>query len=548
MTLAWRQVPAHGYPRRAYDEIRAWVERLADRRCFCPADANQPVDHSLNVSAYISDAGTEAGDPAPEGMVFRLAPDRTAGKPVHQRVADRVGEVYGKELYRYCHMGKEYSVYANALYACMTHFTPDFRGLLDNAPVFDSKRHLEKLGLAHVLPGLGAAGVRAEVDAYVKPFVWKEQNNPRSEGLGVNMWALLTMASLIGSSNLHPMASSDFARNVVSLVLQHAPRCATPGNKIPVRSYNVQTGHQELISVPAAARPDFFVRPDFDESFVQTGLMTYCRADPLTGLLPEDTLHCSQLERCGVLLACEPWSVPASFVEGSYSLMPGYPYALYRAPRAGGGGEEFGVVTVVGAEVRIMVRTDADETVAVVDSSKDWMARLASLDVIVLPMLIRPCAAVWDAGRGAVGVVVPAGQAEAGLADSNFDPDTLRYSVVFEEGEVAHVGPVEILPRLAHIGVALWLRPHSPPWESLRPAFPHYVQPADVDHTAVRVRLNVPSVPSPDPSKLYVSVIHRPVHSPNATMFTARTLEVDPWDLMKAGTPGFKELPDVLLV
>jgi len=69
-------------------------------------------------------------------------------------VAARIARQYGQDLFRFCHMGKETSVYTHALYTCITAFIPDFRGLLDNAPVFHTAKHIRKLELDAMAPGL----------------------------------------------------------------------------------------------------------------------------------------------------------------------------------------------------------------------------------------------------------------------------------------------------------------------------------------------------------------------------------------------------------
>ena len=69
-------------------------------------------------------------------------------------VAARIARQYGQDLFRFCHMGKETSVYTHALYTCLTAFIPDFRGLLDNAPIFHSAKHISKMGLEAMAPGL----------------------------------------------------------------------------------------------------------------------------------------------------------------------------------------------------------------------------------------------------------------------------------------------------------------------------------------------------------------------------------------------------------
>jgi len=79
------------------------------------------------------------------------------------------------------------------------------------------------------------------------------------------------MASLIGSANLHPKCASDFSRSIIARILRNAPRAATPGNKLPIRSFNTQTGKPEMLIITPEARPNHFVRPNMDDVFVMSG-------------------------------------------------------------------------------------------------------------------------------------------------------------------------------------------------------------------------------------------------------------------------------------
>ena len=535
MFLECWQVPTQCIALQTYQEVHAWIQRLIRSYSFCPSESGRSFDLSSNVCAYISDPATVEGYPLSERQVFRFVPDKTSTKSIHQRAAERIAEKYGKDLYRYCNMGKEANIYANALHCCMTQFSPDFRALLYNAPIFDTSKHIRKLKLQGEAPGLAVGGQSTSPDQFVKPF-----NSTNVDSLGVNLWQLLVMGSLIGNRDLHPKCSSDFARNVLALILQRAPRCATPGDKIPIRSFNNQSGRQEVITVDSANRTDFFIRPLVDDGFVQNGLFTYCRCDPTSGLLPEDVIHCPHLERATELLICKYWEVPASFLAGNYSLVPKLPYALHREGAKGG-------VRIDGLTIRITVYDTQleEETVYARDITSDWGEFLKSLNCIVLPMIFRPSAAVWDETKTTVGIILPTSS-----AGENFDLDSLSYQAAFESNEE---GPLKIslealtvLKGIIPVGTTFWLKPDTDAWKGLAPKFPSYLRQDDLPTSAVRVRLNVPTVIPPDPTKLYVSVMQRPRGSPNGTVFSAKTITVDAWDLMPVGGAGFKEIPYIM--
>ena len=515
-------------PLRTYNELKRWFLWLANSKSFCPEDCNRPFDSSNNIGPYISDPGTIEGCPMDDQQLFRLQPDKSM-KGVVQRVSERISRKYGKDLFHYCHMGKEESVIANALHACVNDIAPDFRGLLGVDSLFDTQRHIAKLGLQADLPGLARPGLNTSPDLLMKSFVSRE-----SESFGVNVWQLLVLGSLIGNKELHAKCSSDFSRNVLSIILSHAPRAATPGNKIPVRSFNAQTGHQELVTVSHLNRPDFFIRPMDDKDFMKTGSLNDCRCDPHSGLMPEDLLHCAHLERAAKLLSCKISEVPASGLFGDYCLMPGYSYALH-------GEDRTGYVLVEGNQVTIHVTHGEDSIVKQMPSTDDWNTCLSKLGVVVLPMIVRPCAAVWDEEKTKVGLMLH-------QAVSNYNHVTGCYMIAYDENHApVCLSAVDTLDRIVPVGTAFLLKPHSPPWNELKPNFPGFmIQQSEETTTAVLVRLNVPNGLSPDFALLYVTVMQKARQNPNGAAFSCKTFPVHPWDLVPMGTAGLKELPFVL--
>ena len=125
-----------------------------------------------------------------------------------------------------------------------------------------------------------------------------------SEGLGVNIWGLLAMVSLLGTSDLHPRGSCEFALRALTQILRHAPVSATPGNMILIRSFNVDSGKPKYLHLPTLiARPEHFLRPKTDENFAQVGDLTYCRDKD--GFLPEDMMHCANVVGKAMFLKCK---------------------------------------------------------------------------------------------------------------------------------------------------------------------------------------------------------------------------------------------------
>ena len=72
---------------------------------------------------------------------------------MHTAIGKRIKDLWGRVLFETCHMGPEQCVYSNAIMDLLVHWMPDCRQLLSER-VFDSKRHLRKLGLEASLPGV----------------------------------------------------------------------------------------------------------------------------------------------------------------------------------------------------------------------------------------------------------------------------------------------------------------------------------------------------------------------------------------------------------
>ena len=535
--------------------LRDWLIWCHTNNCFCPADRERSLDYAYNVAPYVSSPGSGIGGlhELDQG-VFRVAPDR-GSRAVHWTVASRVSKVYGKDLYHFCHMGKEDSVYAHALNSCMTHFRPDFRLLFDNCPLYDTARHVRRLGLEGLLPGLcaGADGVEpvTECDPYVRGFAWKNNGCVLSEGLGINLWGVLVVASLLESSDLHPAGSGNFARNVLGQILTHAPVCVTPGNVIPLRNYNVHSGKPQFLIVPASAsRPEHFLRPVTDENFATSGELTYCRAK--FGLLPEDVMHCANVMGVASFLKCDYLEVTASLLRGPYHLVPRRRYPVWRRGQLGGGDEAGGDIVVENGSIQIRwTPFDAGapslsgwECVHV--GVLDWEAKLRELSLIVLPMISRPCAAVWmGSDRQTVGLIVPAVDPVQGDNTCvNFSHDDWQYLVLCGEEDVRGVTPLYAVKSLINVGTILWIVPGTPAWRSLERHISSHIPREEAQQLAISVRLNVPSAMHPDRSKLFVTYLVRPRAGVGSMI--PGTIGVDPWELMPAGAPGWKCAPELV--
>ena len=132
------------------------------------------------------------------------------------------------------------------------------------------------------------------------------------------------------AADLHPRGSSEFARKVLVQVLRHAPASATPGNMVPIRCFNVDTGKPQYLQIPDAyTRPEHFLRPVTDENFATSGELTYCRGKD--GFLPDDMLHCANVVSTAMFLRCKVRDLTTDTLRGYYQLMPKrwYPLAQF---------------------------------------------------------------------------------------------------------------------------------------------------------------------------------------------------------------------------
>ena len=301
---------------------------------------------------------------------------------MHHAVGARIRELFGRMLTETCHMGPEASIYANAIWDLLFQWNPDFRQLLSGR-IFDSARHLRKLGIEGHLPGVQdwpAGADRSPVFARTYQFVYNQE--AKAVGVGVHAFALLMCVSFTGGATLHPKASSDFARSVLREILHHAPPAATPGNNCLVRSFNLHTTNTERVIVPKAGRPAHFPRPIDDLHFITTGTFTYARA--IGRFLPEDAMHCGSLFQFASLFKCDVLELPAGEIYASYELMANAHYALWRA--------EDGAKGTLHVSTSVRARVGEERFNWGFD---EWPARLREKGLLIVPMIWRQASFIF---------------------------------------------------------------------------------------------------------------------------------------------------------
>lgn len=423
-------------------------------------------------------------------------PGERAQKNIEAVVGELLSNAFGGDLLQYCHVEKEPSIYTLLLKNLCT-MEVDLRPLLGGAPVYDTKKHIAKLRLQRTLPGLYNSETSSP-DKFLRCFSWKaETGQVMSEGMGVNMWALLLMGSLMGSDEIHTKQSNRVANALLSLILRLAPPGATPGNMIPVRGINEHSHHPESIIVPGKNRCEHFIRPVNDDNMAINGRFTYCQVMK-GGLLPEDYLGLAPILGMSDYLACKYWEVPPQYLEGHIQIMQGRWYCIRKHSEVPSEVVEGTLIIDKGG-----AHVSYEDRVAIW-SYEEWQKELKAAGFLVMPTVTR-CGAVvtYDDGTK-VGCLVPNGTRAAMVLDgfniaegsfvSNFDHINVRYSALVEEGTLLHMPVIDTIESLVPPGTVLWIKPDSQTWADLSEFFPPMSTHEDEeDKRMVQARLNIPT-------------------------------------------------------
>lgn len=290
-----------------YVMIREFFSRCIQEHRFCPERDDEPFDVNHNVCEYLTGEGRDTMGPLNDGQGFMRLPCSVKEKSgdtssIFSRMGARVRRDHGQDLFKDCHMGKEDSVYTNALKS-MQGMMLDLRGM-GSKNTFMSEKHFKKMGLYNYIPGVKDYDGIAPLP-FSKQVIFRERDQIKSVGFGVNPWLLLSVLALTQEIRVHPSISEILAIGVTTQILKHSPPGTTPGG-IAV------TMTAARMFVPQTDRPLQFPRP-LDTSFTTTGNLPIAKV--IGNLLPEDMLHCSQLQRIAETLQCNINQVPAVAVK-----------------------------------------------------------------------------------------------------------------------------------------------------------------------------------------------------------------------------------------
>ena len=401
--------PVKSEDKKAFDSIKGWVQACISKNRFCP-DTPAMMSATHNVSPYVTSDGDGEGLPASEKDTM-LRVKRTKAPPhaqdeTHILVGRRIKELFGRPLTEAAHMGPEACIYSNAMLDLMHQWMPDFRQLI-SPHVFDSKRLLKKLGLHQQLQGVQDWPAWADhCPPFARQFsIYNNQQEQSASAIGVHWSTLLLCLSMAGSATIHPKISSDYARNILRKILQHAPAAATPGNQMTVRSFNLSTQKVERIVLPREGRPVHFLRPLDDMKFVTSGVYTYCRAIKGSVFMPEDCLHCgglfnfAELFKCSIFelpaagiqvgllgSACQPASADTARLQVEYEFMANTYYAVYRNDD-----HAFGTICIStrSNEVDACIRKPDDEDQNITWQLIDYQDGMRQNNLLPVPMIWR---------------------------------------------------------------------------------------------------------------------------------------------------------------
>ena len=432
--------------------------------------------------------------------VLRLPTERTQ-RPVEISVGDLISNAFGPELVQFCHFGKEHSI-IHLLMKSLSTMEIDLRPLMLGSPVYNTKKHIAKLGLQRVIPGLYNS-TQEKPDKFLKGFTWKSASSAvMSEGMGVNMWSILMMASLMGSDEIHCKASSRVATSILTLILNLSPSAATPGNMIPVRSFNERSRKPECVIVSSKGRPEHFIRPVEDDNMAMNGTFTYCQSD--RGTVPEDYLGCAHILEMSKFLKCKYHEVPPSQVQGFYQLMQKRYYHIYRHAADESTRAAEGIFFIDNDGVHMEWEEEgSDITESATYTYYDWHEGLRTLGFLIMPHVWRAGAAVHVNDKEFVGCLVPTGTRDSYI-ENGIDPDTVgfisnynhfskTYTVLFDVGTVMPIKVNNMLAELIPPGTVLWIKPETPTWETLKDFFPYTTMPEEeANQRLVQTRLNIP--------------------------------------------------------
>lgn len=212
-----------------------------------------------------------------------------------------------------------------------------------------------------------------------------------------------------------------------------------------------------------------------------------------------------------------------------YELLSSTYYSLWRDEDSA-----FGTlfISVRAAKVDIEVHLENGEIEACAFEFDEWQEALRSRGLLVTPMIWRQGACVENktaSGRREIACIVPPPPSENGPApETNFSYSDCSYSILYRRDTPPRkLHFFKTLRRLIEVGTEVFVLLKSPTVAALG------LQIARTDRSREYLsgRLNVPTVEAPEPGKIYVTCMQKPILArSDASDVSCVTLVLDPWD------------------
>ena len=159
------------------------------------------------------------------------------------------------------------------------------------------------------------------------------------------------------------------------------------------------------------------------------------------------------------------------------------------------------------------------------------MAELGTQGFIVTPMIWRAGACVAiprEDGSHEIGLLIPHGNG------CNFNQENLSYKILTGQGTTRSISFMEVFSHLIPAGTEVYLDTKSRTVQALGLEFNQ----GDLPKHHLHCRLNVPPTADPDPLKVHIVCLCKPLLANSGTTAVgSERFQVDPWDLRLASDP-----------
>jgi hypothetical protein len=205
-------------------------------------------------------------------------------------------------------------------------------------------------------------------------------------------------------------------------------------------------------------------------------------------------------------------------------------------------------ISVRSAKVNLELHLEAGDMEAASFEFDDWQEELRKQDILITPMIWRQGACVEnktaEGGREIACIVPPPAEEDQPAPTSNFSASDCMYSILYREGLPSRkLHFLKVLERLIPVGTEVYVLLKSPTVVELN----LQISRTDRSREYLAGRLNVPTVEKPEPGKIYVTCIQKPILArSDASDVSCVTLVLDPWDAVLDLPDGVLCVPNLI--